>query len=286
MLRVPPAYYRSRDPIHNLKIKVSIRKTHQKRSTKAKVVGRGDDDEKQADESDSSSEDSSSSEDGDELERASSDEPNSSDDEDEIAEKNRRHEAKVKKKKEERDKARAKKKAAKKKRKEERRKGPPRTEKRQGVSKWTRISARLRGRRFLLAEKEFSPRELLLYRPKDHDDGEKPKRKRVSITTLLSVATSTSFRYAAKRRQKLRQVPCTCSHIPTRTVLCPGSCFPLPPTRPQVSSMLGVHSLHSQSAMRGTATRKGKTGAVVAVRAVILAAAVKQTAATMPVEIL
>ena len=45
MLRVPPAYYRSRDPIHNLKIKVSIRKTHQKRSTKAKVVGRGDDDE-------------------------------------------------------------------------------------------------------------------------------------------------------------------------------------------------------------------------------------------------
>ena len=118
MLRIPPAYYRSRDPVHNLKIKVSIRKTHQKRPAQAKVVARGGAGAKQVEDSDSSSSSEDEDEDEDELQRASSDVPNSSDDEDVVAEKDRRHAEKVKKRNEQMEENRAKKKAAKKKKKE------------------------------------------------------------------------------------------------------------------------------------------------------------------------
>ena len=110
--------------------------------------------------------------------------------------------SKVKKKKEERDKARAKK--AQKKRKEEREKVERRGLRGRRNGRGCRSGPgyrQLHGRRFSPARKGVFARELLLYRPKDHDDGEKRNEKRVSITTLLSVATSTSFRYAAKRRQ-------------------------------------------------------------------------------------
>ena len=174
---------------------MSIRKTHARRS-QAKVIAPGDDD--QDEEGSSSSSNSDSDEDA-ELERASSDDPNSSDDESVVAEKNRRHEQKVKKWKEEKRKARAKKKAAKaKKKKKSQKKGGNKSGVGEvdpdiGKAPWEAV--------FSWQEKEFSPRELLLYRPEEHDDVDnatRPKRKKSKSHNIVE----RGYEHELSRRDK------------------------------------------------------------------------------------
>ena len=167
MLRHAPAYYRSRDPVHNLKIKVSIRKIHSEAHRAGAVVM---DDEEEKDEDSSEEEDSSQEEAED-----------SSDDEEE---REKKKEAKDKRKKK-KAKAKAKRKAERKKKKEQARKdkgednlgdkGDPDI----GADPWEAV--------FSWQEKEFSPLELLTYRPPGDDEDEatvsarRKRRKRSNI---------------------------------------------------------------------------------------------------------
>ena len=189
MLRHKPAYYRSRDPVHNLKIKVSIRKIHSE-SFRAGAVAIDDDDD-----DDKEEESSSSDEDEDE------DEGNSSDEDDDRTKK-RAAAAKAKRRA-----ARKKKKELKKKQKEQDLgdKGDPDI----GAAPWEAV--------FSWQEKEFSPREILLYRPVDDEEDEasaaaqRKRRKRSNI-----VERGYEHELATRPKDEREVNPITC-HLFTYT---------------------------------------------------------------------
>jgi hypothetical protein len=166
MLRHKPSYYRSRDPVHNLKIKVSIRKISTVHTNTGGAVIVDPDEEEEKDSS-------SSSEDDDEEE-----EGNSSDEEDVRAKKKKERE-KAKKKAAKKQKKKKEKERKRKKKEEQEKKNGNKTDPDIGAAPWEAV--------FSWQEKEFSPREILLYRPAEQDEDEataaarRKRRKRSNI---------------------------------------------------------------------------------------------------------
>jgi hypothetical protein len=158
MLRHRPAYYRSRDPIHNLKIKVSIRKIHSESHRAGVVVMNEEEDDDDDDDDDDSEKEEGSDSDSDEDEKT----------------KKKRQRERAKRKAE-----KAKKKAAKKKRKELQENEGDKSDPDIGAAPWEAV--------FSWQEKEFSPREILLYRPGEDGEDEataaarRKRRKRSNI---------------------------------------------------------------------------------------------------------
>jgi hypothetical protein len=195
MLRHKPAYYRSRDPVHNLKIKVSIRKIHSEQHRAGAVVI-DDEEEKEDDDSSDSEEEEEEEEEGDD----------SSDDEDEKARKKKKKKEKAKQKKEKaKRKAERKKKTAASDDANIGDKGDPDI----GADPWEAV--------FSWQEKEFSPLEILKYRPTDDEDDEataaarRKRRKRSNI-----VERGYEHELASRPKDERDVEPITC-HLFTYT---------------------------------------------------------------------
>jgi hypothetical protein len=174
MLRHKPSYYRSRDPVHNLKIKVTIRKVKPAGHRAGAVMLEDEEDEDEVDDEDDSSSDE-------EEEKDDDDSDDSSDDEEERKKKQKEK----RKKKAQRAKAKKKKKAQKKKQREL--KKAQKLAQNGGIQTDPDIGAKPVEAVFSWQEKEFSPREILLYRPPEDDEDEaaaaanRKRRKRSNI---------------------------------------------------------------------------------------------------------